>query len=109
MTGADCMRAGKRGAKSPNRMRGFAHPEVLRQHEPLRRTSIISEERHHKFQARETVMTPDLRLVPGGKSVCIRVDFNVPLAGGSVAHDTPNTAAIPTIEYATAKGAKVIL
>src|SRR5581483_4856827 len=65
MTGADCMRAGKRGAKSPNRMRGFAHPEVLWQHEPLRRTSIISEERHQKFKDRETVMTPDLRLIPG--------------------------------------------
>src|SRR5581483_11818594 len=65
MTGADCMRAGKRGAKSPNRMRGFAHPEVLWQHEPIRSTSIMLEEGHQEFQARDTVITPDLRLIPG--------------------------------------------
>jgi phosphoglycerate kinase len=46
-----------------------------------------------------------------GKRVFIRVDFNVPLAGGGqeITSDKRIRASLPTIEYALEKGAAVIL
>lgn len=44
-----------------------------------------------------------------GKSVYIRVDFNVPIKDGKITDDSRITEALPTIRYAIEKGARVVL
>lgn len=44
-----------------------------------------------------------------GKKVLVRVDFNVPLKGGSITDESRITATLPTIKYILNKGGAVIL
>src|ERR1700688_367620 len=49
----------------------------------------------------------DLEL--GGKRVFVRVDFNVPLDGGSVTDDTRIRETLPTLAFARERGARLVL
>ena len=44
-----------------------------------------------------------------GKTVLVRVDFNVPMADGKITNDNRIEAALPTINYLIENNAKVVL
>ena len=44
-----------------------------------------------------------------GRRVLIRVDFNVPIKGGTIGDDTRVRASLPTIEYALGHGAATVI
>ena len=44
-----------------------------------------------------------------GKNILIREDLNVPLQDGKIINDARIKAAVPTIEYALSKGAKLAI
>ena len=44
-----------------------------------------------------------------GKKVFLRLDLNAPLKDGEITDDTRIAAALPTIEYAISKGAKLVI
>ena len=44
-----------------------------------------------------------------GKRVLVRVDYNVPIKKGQIKEDYRIRQTIPTIEYLSEKGAKIIL
>lgn len=54
---------------------------------------------------KKTIKDVDL----AGKTVFIRVDFNVPVKNGNVEDDTRIRGALPTIKYAIEEGAKIVL
>ena len=44
-----------------------------------------------------------------GKTVLMRVDFNVPLIEGSITDDNRVVQALPSIQYVVDQGAKLVL
>src|SRR5262245_52420955 len=59
----------------------------------------------HQPVAKKSIRDLDLK----GRRVFIRVDFNVPIKGGTIGDDTRIRASLPTITYALDAGAAVVI
>jgi phosphoglycerate kinase len=55
--------------------------------------------------AKRSITDLDLK----GRRVLMRVDFNVPIKGGTIGDDTRIRASLPTVEYALANGAATVI
>lgn len=65
----------------------------------------IKIKKRRKNMSKKIITDVDLK----GKTVLIRVDFNVPMKDGEITNDNRIVQALPTIKYAKEQGAKLVL
>ena len=69
----------------------------------------LSHGRPHLVHGAATLKASITSVDVAGKRVLVREDFNVPMAGGTIANDSRVRAAAPTLEHLARRGARVIV